>query len=252
MGLCCGFAAFIIEVLVDELVLLKWEMSQHVMQYSLHLSMLVFVSLSMLFGGVSALLVVYIGPGAIASGTPELIAYLNGINYPKFINYRTLFVKIFALSLSVAAGLCVGKEGPLAHIGAVIGVGVLYLPLNFLKKFRTEMSKREIACAGAAAGVSAAFGAPIGGTLFIYEMSRPSTFWSFELTWKIFFCSSISTFALNILICLKKGADLSITNAGLIKFGSYDSHPYQFADFPFFVILGITGGLLGSFFNFMN
>lgn len=194
--------------------------------YSMSLSMLIFVLMSVAFGGLSALLVVYVGPGAAASGIAELIAYLNGINYPKFINYNTLFVKIFALSLSVSAGLCVGKEGPLAHIGAIIGVAVLYLPFNYLKKFRNEMSKREIACAGAAAGVSAAFGAPIGGTLFIYEMSRPSTFWSFELTWKIFFCSSISTFVLNILSCLKKGHDLSITNAGLIKFGSYDSTPY--------------------------
>jgi H+/Cl- antiporter ClcA len=185
--------------------------------------MIIFVSLSILFGGISAILVVYVAPCAVASGTPELMAFLNGINYPKFINYKTLFVKIIGTGLAVSAGLCVGKEGPLAHIGSIIGIAVLYLPFNSLKKFRNESCKREIACAGAAAGVSAAFGAPIGGTLFIYEVSRPSTFWSFELTWKIFFCSSISTFVLNILHCLKKGEDLSITNAGLIKFGSYDS-----------------------------
>jgi len=252
VGLACGFVAFVIDYLVDKMVLLKWYLSQLVMQESIHLSMLIFVSLSILFGGISAVLVVFVGPGAVASGTPELMAYLNGINYPKFINYKTLFVKVFGLSLSVAAGLCVGKEGPLAHIGAIVGIAVLYLPLNFMHKFRNETSKREIACAGAAAGVSAAFGAPIGGTLFIYEVSRPSTFWSFELTWKIFFCSSISTFVLNILSCLKKGEDISITNAGLIKFGSYDSQPYQFYDFPFFIILGVCGGLLGSFFNFLN
>lgn len=89
------------------------------------------------------------------------------------------------------------------------------------------MFKREVAAAGAAAGVSAAFGAPIGGTLLIYEISRPSTYWSFALTWKIFFCSSMSTFTLNILICMLKGEDLSITNAGLIKFGEYDENPYK-------------------------
>lgn len=100
--------------------------------------------------------------------------------------------------------------------------------------------------------MSAAFGSPIGGSLFVYEISRPSTFWSFGLTWKIFFCSSVSTFTLNILICLLEGEDLSITNAGLIKFGEYDENPYKLQDFPFFILLGIFGGLLGSFFIYVN
>jgi len=53
--------------------------------------------------------------------------------------------------------------------------------------------------AGIAAGVSAAFGAPIGGSLFAYELSKPNTFWSFSLTWKVFFASSVATFILSIL-----------------------------------------------------
>lgn len=82
---------------------------------------------------------------------------------------------------------------------------VLYMPFNFVKYFQNDYYKREVAAAGAAAGVSAAFGSPIGGSLLVYEISRPSTYWHFGLTWKIFFCSSISTFTLNILVCLKKG-----------------------------------------------
>lgn len=104
---------------------------------------------------------------------------------------------------------------------------IIYAPFKFMKYFQNEHCKREIAAAGAAAGVSAAFGSPIGGSLFAYEISKPSTFWSFGLTWKIFFCSSVSTFTLNILICIMKGEDLSITNAGLIKFGEYDENPYK-------------------------
>ena len=49
-----------------------------------------------------------------------------------------------------------------------------------------------------------------------------------------------------------KGEDLSITNAGLIKFGDYDENPYKLSDFPFFIVLGIFGGLLGAFFIYVN
>jgi len=51
---------------------------------------------------------------------------------------------------------------------------------------------------GCAAGVSCAFGAPIGGSLFAYELSKPNTFWSFSLTWKVFFASTVATFFLSI------------------------------------------------------
>lgn len=45
---------------------------------------------------------------------------------------------------------------------------------------------------------------------------------------------------------------MNITNAGLIKFGEYSSSPYDVFDLPFFALLGVIGGLLGSFFNFIN
>ena len=212
----------------------------------------VFLSLSVLFGGSAAAMTVYVGPGAAGSGIAELMGFFNGIHVPQLIGIRTLIVKVLGTSLGVSASLAIGKEGPLAHIGAIVGIMVLYLPFDFVKYFQNDVCRRELAAAGAAAGVSAAFGSPIGGSLFVYEISRPSTYWSFGLTWKIFFCSSVSTFTLNILMCLMKGKDVSITNAGLIKFGEYDENPYKLADFPFFIILGVFGGLLGSFFIYVN
>jgi chloride channel 6 len=103
---------------------------------------------------------------------------------------RTLFVKIFGLGLAVSSGLCIGKEGPLAHIGAIMGHCVVYLPIKIFDYFRNDLDKRELAAAGAAAGVAAAFGSPIGGSLFAYEISRPSTFWSFGLMWKTLLIST--------------------------------------------------------------
>lgn len=215
-----GVIAFIIDVIVEFIENGKINATQNILDNgAIGSAWLLFILISMCLGGAAAFLTAYVGPGAAGGGTAELMGYLNGINYPKFISLRTLLVKIVALILAVSSGLCIGKEGPLAHIGAIIGHCVVYLPFSFFAPFRNDMDKREIAVAGAAAGVSAAFGSPIGGSLFAYEISRPTTYWSFGLMWKIFFCSSVSTFVLNILTCLKLGESLSITNAGLIKFG---------------------------------
>ncbi len=219
IGIVVGMAAFIVDLLVNHLMTWKWKISEIVFDYSLGLGWITFLVFSLLFGASAAIMTVFYGPGAAGGGIAELMGYLNGINYQGLIGLNTLFVKVFGLGLAVSSGLCAGKEGPLAHIGAILGHCVAYLPCKFFEYFRNDIDKRELAAAGAAAGVAAAFGSPIGGSLFAYEISRPSTFWSFGLTWKIFFCSSISTFVLNILICLSQGKDVSIVNAGLIKFG---------------------------------
>lgn len=127
----------------------------------------------------------------------ELMGILNGVNYHDAVGFKTLGVKILGVCLGVAGGLCIGKEGPLAHIGANLGALLIYLPLPFLVYLRNDVEKRKFMVGGIAAGVSAAFGAPIGGTLFAYEVSKPNSFWTFSLTWRVFFTSSISTFVLN-------------------------------------------------------
>jgi chloride channel 7 len=186
-----------------------------------------FTAFSLLYGFIAVSMTVYIGPGAAGGGTAELMGYFNGINYPDFIKKRTLIVKILALSFAVSSGLCIGKEGPLAHIGAIVGPLCVYLPFKFMDSYRNDDDKREIAAAGVAAGVSAAFGSPIGGSLFAYEIARPNTFWSFGLMWKIFFSSSVATFLLNIFISLKMNNSLLVINAGLIKFGNYHKDPFK-------------------------
>jgi H+/Cl- antiporter ClcA len=143
-------------------------------------------------------LIVYIAPTALGSGVAEAMGILNGVSYPEYISYKTLIVKFVGLALTVSAGICGGKEGPLIHMGSIVGYAVTAIPFGCFRYFRNDFEKRKLLAVGTAAGVSAAFGAPIGGSLFAYEMSKPSTFWSFSLTWKIFFASSVSTFVLSI------------------------------------------------------
>lgn len=56
--------------------------------------------------------------------------------------------------------------------------------------FRSDHEIRDFVAAGAASGVSAAFGAPVGGTLFSVE--EAASFWNSELVWRV--VSSVETF----------------------------------------------------------
>ena len=84
----------------------------------------------------------YYGPGAAGSGVAEIIGYLNGINYPNFISIPTLVTKVIGVTLAVCGKLCIGKEGPLAHIGAIIGLIAVYLP-GFDHKFLHNDEKKR-------------------------------------------------------------------------------------------------------------
>ena len=84
---------------------------------------------------VATLLTVYVGPGANGSGVAEIMGLLNGVNYKGVITMRTGIVKIVGVTLAVCGSLCVGKEGPLAHIGAVVAITIVYLPYKGFRKF---------------------------------------------------------------------------------------------------------------------
>ena len=84
----------------------------------------------------------------------------------------------------------------MAHIGANIGAFVTFLPISRFEFFRNDHYKRQMIAIGSSAGVSAAFGAPIGGALFAYEISKPNTIWKFSVLWKTFIASAVSVFSL--------------------------------------------------------
>ena len=65
-----------------------------------------------------------------------------------------------------------GDEGPMVHIGYVVGANISMIRFSrrkLLEELRTDKRKRDFISAGAACGISAAFGSPVGGLLFSFE-----------------------------------------------------------------------------------
>ena len=208
IGLCCGLVTAImmsIEVFATHEKRLVTDFFIGGETGNLFHGWLFFTGISLALVLCASSATVFYGPGAVGSGNPEIIAYLNGVNYPKLIAFETFVVKIFGVLGAVLGGLCVGKEGLLAHIGANIGAIIPYFPLPRFEFFRNDRSKRDFIAAGVSAGVSTAFGAPIGGALFSYEMSGSNFFWRFECLWKCFYTCSVAVFSVAIFHQLMAG-----------------------------------------------
>lgn len=104
---------------------------------------------------------------AAGSGIPEIKTILSGFVIPNFLDFKVLAVKAFGAVFAVATGMCLGKEGPFVHISTCVA----YLVGMRFPKYRENGRKmRELLSAGCSAGLSVAFGAPIGGVLFSYEV----------------------------------------------------------------------------------
>ena len=112
-------------------------------------------------------------------------------------------VKVFGVLFSVGASMPVGKEGPMIHSGAIAAaVAPRFMQRKINGKweyvFRNDRVMRDFVSGGAAAGVAAAFGAPIGGVLFSLE--EGCSFWNQALTWRIMFTTMCTLLVLNIFV----------------------------------------------------
>lgn len=101
-------------------------------------------------------------PEAWGHGVPEVMEALRTRGGK--VRTRVAFVKILASSVTIGSGGSAGREGPIAQIGASLSSIVgQWLHLD-------ARSLRLMVMAGASAGISGTFKAPIGGALFGLEV----------------------------------------------------------------------------------
>jgi len=252
LGAFIAASALSMEMIEESLIHFKdhWAQDQ-IMKNNFVASWLVYALFSGLLAVLAATLTTYWGPGAAGSGVAEVIGYVNGVNYPETISVRSLFTKIFGVVLAIAGSLCIGKEGPLAHIGANWGAAVIYMGGEHSKFLQNDQKKRYFIAAGSSAGVSLAFGAPIGGALFIFELSK-NPFWKFSLLWKTFLASSSAVFFLALFESIVHSKTAHWTSS-VLKFGEIRTSDVTPTDIiPGAIIIGAICGLLGAFFISVN
>ncbi|XP_014672590.1 PREDICTED: H(+)/Cl(-) exchange transporter 7-like [Priapulus caudatus] len=263
VGVLTAMVACFIDIFIQLIASFKYKNIKHFMDRCVDEGCLLYPYLMWLAFNVvpvalAAILVTFGEPCAAGSGIPQIKCYLNGVKVPYVVRFKTLVVKAVGVILSVCGGLPVGKEGPMIHSGAIVAAGVsqgrsttFRQDCKLFSYFRTDHEKRDFVSAGAAAGVAAAFGAPVGGVLFSLE--EGASFWNQSLVWAIFFCSMISTFTLNVVLSMTEtGQTGELSNPGLINFGKFENIVYQFWEIPVFLLMGAAGGLTGALFNHIN
>lgn len=106
-------------------------------------------------------------PGAQGSGIPQVIAAHKMEDLParaRLVSVRIAVGKIVLLMLGLACGASTGREGPTVQVGA----STMFI-FGRLEPHRQP----GLMLAGSAAGIAAAFNAPLAGIIFgIEEMSR--------------------------------------------------------------------------------
>ena len=101
-------------------------------------------------------------PDISGSGIPQVEAQLGGEMQMHW--WSVLWRKFVGGILSIGPGLFLGREGPSIQLGAAVGQGV-----GDLTHDNVGVNQRVLIASGAAAGLSAAFSAPIAGAMFVLE-----------------------------------------------------------------------------------
>lgn len=96
---------------------------------------------------------------------------------------------------AVGAGLSVGKEGPFVHIASILADKLMLLP-PFRHIGLNATRARAMLAAGVAAGVTATFGAPVGGVLFSIEVT--ASYYAVSGLWRAFICAVACIFTFEV------------------------------------------------------
>ena len=175
--------------------------------------------------GLASWLTVRFAPEAAGSGIPHVEETL--VRGGELRWKRLLPVKFVAGALALSVGLSLGREGPTVHLGAALAAA--------LQGRLASLPRRALLAAGAAAGLTAAFSAPIAGAVFVLEELR------------------VAPNLLMISTGLPAVLASYLVTTGLLGSEPMFALPAVVAPshdvLPLFAALGVAAGVLGVIFN---
>ncbi|MEO1191261.1 MAG: H(+)/Cl(-) exchange transporter ClcA [Pseudomonadota bacterium] len=226
VGLLAGAIGAVFHMLVDLFLGLHRGLKDDI--DSLAVELLVFAAISMALVAVALFLTRRYAPEAGGSGVQEIEGALEGLRQVRWL--RVLLVKFFAGVAALSSGLVLGREGPTIHMGAAVGAATA-------QTVRIDDTERKgLIAAGAAAGLAAAFNAPLAAVLFIIEETRRQFPYTLKTYTAVILASAFSGFMTEVIAGV--GPDLKMV---------VSSPPLW--HYPIFMVLGLLLGGFGVLFN---
>lgn len=175
-------------------------------------------------------LVKKISPESGGSGIPEIEGALQDLRPVRW--WRVIPVKFFGGLGALGSGMVLGREGPTVQLGA--NISQMFYDIFRIKN---NESRHTLLAAGAAAGLSTAFNAPLAGILFVIEEMRPQFKYSL-ISIKAVFLGVITSTIVYQLIC---------GQAPILNIGQFSSAPIN--TLWLYLVLGMLFGVIGICFN---
>ena len=226
IGVLGGFAGIGIRAMILWISEFSFRGGIHFLDSVLHTSWYWVLVIPAIGGLVVGPIIYFLAPEAKGHGVPEVMEAI--LLKAGSIRPRVAFLKAIASAISIGTGGSVGREGPIIQIGSSLGsmVGQFF-------RVPSRRLKTLVGC-GAAAGIAAAFNAPIAGALFAVEI--------------ILMDFAVAQFS-PIVISSVMATVISRTFEG--DFAAFSVPKYELAspyEIGFYFLLGALGGLAAYLF----